>query len=46
MHNAKLITAESDAHNLGEVGTHVSFSTTQKNLFATIASNAKEISFF
>ena len=39
----QLITAGSDAHNLGEVGTHVLISTTQKNIFATIASNARPI---
>ncbi len=42
-YDIKLITAGSDAHNLGEVGTHVLISTTQKNLFATIASNVRPI---
>ena len=41
--NLKLITAGSDAHNLGEIGTHVLIRATQNNLFDAIASNVKPI---
>lgn len=41
--DAKLITAGSDAHNLGEIGTHVLIKSNSKNLFSAIANNAKPI---